>query len=94
MDYHKLYDELPKQPVKWTVGDLEIWLKFIGLSNLYPKFSTILTNLEDLSIDGSCINSLTEEDLREELNIQSGIIVKKIMSCTFCIIKGVNRGLK
>jgi hypothetical protein len=30
-----------------------------------PEISYKLTNLESLSIDGSCINSLTEEDLRE-----------------------------
>lgn len=40
MDYQRLYEELPKQPVKWTVSDIEIWLKFVGLGNLYPKFST------------------------------------------------------
>ena len=40
MDYQRLYEELPKQPIKWTVNDIEIWLKFIGLSALYSKFST------------------------------------------------------
>lgn len=40
MDYQRLYEELPKHPVKWTVNDIETWLKFVGLSNLYPKFST------------------------------------------------------
>ena len=39
MDYQRLYEKLPKEPIKWTVGDIEIWLRFIGLSNLYPKFS-------------------------------------------------------
>lgn len=41
MDYHKLYNELPKEPIKWNVNDIEIWLRFIGLSNLYDKFSII-----------------------------------------------------
>lgn len=40
----------------------------------------------ELSIDGSCINSLTEEDIRDELSVQSGIIIKKIMSCNFALI--------
>lgn len=66
--------------MKWNVKDIELWLSFIGLSNLYPKF-------RELSIDGSCINSLTEEDIRDELSVQSGIIIKKIMSW-------VNKGLK
>ena len=38
MDYQRLYEELPKQPIKWIVTDIEKWLKFIGLSNLFPKF--------------------------------------------------------
>jgi len=41
MDYQKLYEDLPKHPVKWTVSDVEIWLHFIGLSNLYLKFSNM-----------------------------------------------------
>lgn len=40
MDYQRLYEELPKQPIKWTVSDIEVWLRFVGLSNLYPKFSS------------------------------------------------------
>ena len=40
MDYQRLYEELPKQPIKWIVTDIEKWLKFIGLSNLFPKFRT------------------------------------------------------
>jgi hypothetical protein len=39
MDYQKLYEILPKSPVKWTVADMEKWLDFIGLTNLYPNFS-------------------------------------------------------
>lgn len=41
MDYPKLYSELPKEPIKWTVSDIQIWLQFIGLSSLYDKFSTL-----------------------------------------------------
>ena len=40
MDYEKLYQALPKLPVRWNVNDIEIWLTFVGLSNLYSKFST------------------------------------------------------
>ena len=42
MDYPKLYSELPKDPIKWTVTDIQIWLQFIGLSSLYDKFSTFV----------------------------------------------------
>lgn len=64
MDYPQLYCELPKEPIKWTVTDIQIWLQFIGLSSLNDKFSICKVNLEELSIDGSCLGSLTEEDLR------------------------------
>lgn len=49
MDYPKLYSELPKEPIKWTVSDIQIWLQFIGLSSLYDKFS-IPTNLRRIII--------------------------------------------
>jgi hypothetical protein len=39
MDYEKLKDVLPKEPSKWTIGDTEIWLNFIGLEGLVPCFS-------------------------------------------------------
>jgi len=41
MDFSKLYGELPKESIKWTVNDMEIFLNFIGLPAVYPKFSTL-----------------------------------------------------
>jgi hypothetical protein len=31
MDYDKLMTVLPKQPSKWTISDVEVWLRFVGL---------------------------------------------------------------
>lgn len=42
MDYPKLYELLPKEPIKWTVLDIGKWLEFIGLSSLTDKFSIVL----------------------------------------------------
>ena len=39
------------------------------------------------------MSSLTEEDLREELGIKSGITVKKIMSCKQYYNQGITKGL-
>jgi hypothetical protein len=64
MDYEKLMNVLPKQPSKWTISDVEVWLQFVGLEALYPAFSINLINLEKAAIDGSCLPCLTEEDLR------------------------------
>lgn len=38
MDYPRLYNELPKEPIKWNVQDIQVWLQFIGLNSLYDKF--------------------------------------------------------
>jgi len=38
MDYESLYKKLPKEPKKWTISDVSIWLEFIGLSNLKEIF--------------------------------------------------------
>ncbi len=32
MDFARLYEVLPKEPVKWDVRDVGVWLQFIGLS--------------------------------------------------------------
>lgn len=31
MDFDQLYQLLPKPSMTWTVNDIEIWLRFIGL---------------------------------------------------------------
>lgn len=36
-----LYGILPKSYIKWSVADMEKFLNFIGLPNLYSKFSKI-----------------------------------------------------
>jgi hypothetical protein len=40
MDYIALHEQLPKSYIKWSVSDMEKFLNFIGLPNLYTKFST------------------------------------------------------
>ena len=45
MDYPRLYTELPKEPIKWNVQDIQVWLQFIGLNSLYDKFRNILANV-------------------------------------------------
>jgi len=62
---------LPKTHTKWTTDDVAVWLQFIGLEVLYPSF-------KEASIDGSCLACLTEEDMRTELGIKSGITIKKL----------------
>lgn len=74
---------LPKPPSKWTISDVEVWLQFVGLEALYPAFSSCLSDSEKAAIDGSCLPSLTEEDLRNELEIKSSITTKKLMNCKF-----------
>ena len=59
MDYQVLYELLPKQPIKWTVADLEIWLKYIGLSVLNPKFS-IFVDIIQIAYDWQCIARFVE----------------------------------
>lgn len=81
MDYEKLRCVLPKVHTKWTSDDIAVWLQFIGLEALYPSFSKAPANAEEASIDGSCLACLTEDDLRTELNIKSGITIKKLAKC-------------
>ncbi len=42
MDYNMLYAQLPKSYIKWSVADMEKFLLFIGLPNLFPKFRIFL----------------------------------------------------
>jgi len=39
-----LYTHLPKSYIKWSVSDMEKFLSFIGLPNLYSKFSIFTFN--------------------------------------------------
>lgn len=38
MDYQKLFSVIPKEPRRWTQGDVESWLEFIGLQDLSDVF--------------------------------------------------------
>ncbi|CAD8088860.1 unnamed protein product [Paramecium primaurelia] len=73
MDYDSLYLLLPKEPKKWQVSDVIIWLQFIGLGQMEDKFV-------NCSIDGSILEEITENDLEEELGINQKIIKKKLMN--------------
>jgi hypothetical protein len=35
MDFEKLKEFVPKDPIKWSTEDIKIWLDFIGLSKYY-----------------------------------------------------------
>lgn len=94
MDYEKLRNLLPKVHTKWTTDDVAIWLGFIGLESLYPTFSIPSSNAEEASIDGSCLACLTEDDLRVELNIKSGITIKKLAACKQSAHLGIKVGMK
>lgn len=39
MNFYELQKLLPKIPIEWKIEDVEIWLEFIGLSNLKDSFS-------------------------------------------------------
>ena len=38
MDYESLYKLIPKEPKKWLMQDVVIWLQFIGLGSMQDKF--------------------------------------------------------
>jgi hypothetical protein len=92
MDFERLADLIPKLSNTWTVDDTLKWLDFTGLQMLTDKFSMLNHNVEIIGIDGSCLHSLTEDDLREELGVSSKIMLKKMMACTCCCIIGVQTG--
>lgn len=57
MDFDKLYEVLPKYSTTWTIDDIEIWLNFIGLSNMVKKFRKFFLFIKgEASIDGSCLS--------------------------------------
>ncbi len=58
MDYDDLYKILPKDPKRWKLDDVALWLKFIGLSELE-------TNFRQNSVDGSLLSTLDDRDLKE-----------------------------
>lgn len=55
------------------------WLEFIGLSDLNELFGIqSMRSLVKHSIDGSCLDVLTDEDLMQ-LGIHSGLKRKKLL---------------
>jgi hypothetical protein len=50
--------------------------------------------LEEAAIDGSCLACLSEDDLRNELNIKSGITIKKLSTCKYRHNLGIRVGIK
>ncbi|KAM3129019.1 hypothetical protein pb186bvf_018863 [Paramecium bursaria] len=71
MDYDSLYKILPKDPRKWQVQDVVVWLKFIGLEKFEERFV-------NLSIDGSVLFDINQEDIENELQIGKGLTQKKL----------------
>jgi hypothetical protein len=39
MDFDRLMQVLPKDPIRWDIEDVQGWLDFIGLSQLKQNFS-------------------------------------------------------
>lgn len=65
MDYENLRNLIGKPTLCWSDNDIEIWLRFVHLPQLIPKFSKSIYKLEKLSIDGSCLKDLNDSDLVE-----------------------------
>ena len=42
MDFDKLYEILPKDPIKWNLIDVKIWLEFISLGHFYKNFGNFI----------------------------------------------------
>jgi hypothetical protein len=51
-------------------------------ANPIIKIQYICHEIGIIGIDGSCLHSLSEDDLREELGVSSKIMLRKIMACT------------
>ncbi|KAL4468271.1 hypothetical protein ABPG72_015807 [Tetrahymena utriculariae] len=73
MDFQKLREILPKDPLIWSQEDVLEWLKFIGLDKYAQQF-------KENTIDGSCLNTLTSDDLQNHLKIDNAIQRKKILN--------------
>jgi hypothetical protein len=54
----------------------------LGFAGPVLKIQYLSGELELIGIDGSCLHSISESDLREELGVSSKIMIKKIMACT------------
>ncbi|CAK76878.1 unnamed protein product (macronuclear) [Paramecium tetraurelia] len=80
MDYETLFAVLPKEPKKWSREDVSQWLNFVGLQSLQSTFSMYLfIRVVNNSIDGSCLELIEENDLIDDLGINSKIVRKKLM---------------
>ncbi|CAD8154058.1 unnamed protein product [Paramecium pentaurelia] len=72
MDYDDLYKVLPKDPKKWKLDDVTIWLKFIGLQDLDVNF-------RQNSVDGALLSTLDDNDLKEMEIAESSLKIKKLV---------------
>ncbi|KRX02394.1 Sterile alpha motif/pointed domain [Pseudocohnilembus persalinus] len=73
MDFERLYQIIPKDPIRWNIEDVGKWLNFIGLPH-YDK------NFRDNTIDGACLSYISDEDLQNDLGVKSNIIRKKLLN--------------
>ncbi|CAD8173978.1 unnamed protein product [Paramecium pentaurelia] len=72
MDYDDLYKVLPKDPKKWKLDDVTIWLKFIGLQDLDVNF-------RQNAVDGALLSTLDDNDLKEMGIVESTLKIKKLV---------------
>lgn len=66
-----LYEQLPKDPEAWTMDDVIVWLRLIGMDSYSDNFF-------DMKIDGLIILDLNEAELEQELKITTKLHKKKM----------------
>ena len=72
----KLSERIPKEPEAWTCEDVSEWLRLIEMEQYVEQFRS-------MSIDGWLIFEIEEDDLINDLKVETKLHRKKIM-------KGIN----
>lgn len=72
----KLSEKIPKEPEAWTCEDVSEWLRLIEMEQYVEQFRS-------MSIDGWLIFEIEEDDLINDLKVETKLHRKKIM-------KGIN----
>lgn len=65
---HKLSQQVPT----WSVEDVKEWVKQIGFSQYADSF-------EDSRVDGDLLLQLSEEMLREDIEMRNGILRRRFL---------------
>ena len=59
----------------WTVEDVASWVTRAGFQSLAPTFT-------DLGVDGDMLLQLTEQEIRDDVGLNNGILRKRFMFLT------------